>query len=969
MKASKFFCFLSVFVLLAFGCRKKPAETKKWEKPSEQTILLCKAAEEGDIEKVQSLIASNADVNAKNEYGYTPLHCAVDYGQKIIAEFLIESGAEVDAKNKVGETPLHIAADLGRKDFAELLINNGANIEAKDDFDKTSLHVSVIKGHKNFVEFLIKNGANIEAMDEDGETPLYKAIRGPRNGVWYSFGSRADIKAERNKEDRDTTRDLPSRERYNVVALFLIDNGANVNTKDSWDDTLLHEAAKHCDKHLVEILIAKGADVNAKDNWGNTPLHEAVSGGNKDVVELLIDNGADINAENKSSETPLHSAVDSPLHSAPDNRKNIAKLLINKGASIDTDPDLLHIAASRGYWDLAELLILKGVDVNAKDDENQTPLHVAYGRSVTELLINNGADIEAKDTRGRTPLHSAVLSPWEIHNNKDMIDLLITNKADINAITNSGWTPLHYAAREGYTEVAQLLIANGAQVNAKTLSAWTPLHYAARWGRINVAELLIANSADIHAKDNNGQTPLHKAAGRGFYNLVDLLVEEGADVNDVDNDGKSAMDCARAKGHNDVVELLKGNRLKVNATEWYDERTTDFVDGRAQKATAKSLTDTDSLVLSNSTFAFDLYRQLCSREGNLFFSPYSISTALALAYAGARGNTEKQMAQTLHFSLDQKTIHPVFAELQAVLNRIQKDGDIKLCVANSLWPQQDYKFLDEYLSLVKRSYGAYITGVDYINARQTACKLINEWVENETEDRIKDMVQPESLDELTLLVLVNAIYFKGNWESPFDVSKTKDVTFYVSSKKSVQIPMMHQTEEFRYAEFRTLQIIELPYIGDSLSMLLILPKRIGGLEQIENNLSVENIEFWRQSVDEKKVRVSIPKFKMSHELSLVKTLQALGIEDAFIYQQANFAGMDGRDNWLFLGGVIHKSFIEVNEEGTEAAAATVVGMLGGAPPTPPVFRADHPFLFLILEKQTGSILFIGRVTDPTRSGQ
>ncbi|MBW7992221.1 MAG: hypothetical protein FVQ84_19710 [Planctomycetes bacterium] len=863
MKASKFCCLVLAIAFLSFGCNKKPAETKKREKPSEQTILLCNAAEEGNIEKVKSLIASGADVNSKSKYGDTPLHYAAKHGHKLVAELLIESGAEVNAKNKLSETPLHLAAENGYKDVVKALIAGGADVNAEAGYRGTPLHKAAFYGHRDVAELLVAAGTDINVSRPDGLTSLHVALQ------------------------------------------------------FRWRDP-----------NVAKVLVANEADVNAQDKYGGTPLHYAASLGYKDVTKLLIAKGADINARRINGETPLHEA-------ALQVGMNIIQLLIDKGA-----------------------------DVNAKNSLSETPLHYAARHGcgdAVEVLVANGADVSAITPGGYTPLHFAVS-----HGQKNIAELLIANGGDTDARTSSGRTPLFSAALRGRRDIVYLLIANGADTNAKMLSGWRPLHYAARQGHINVAELLIANSADVNAKDNNGQTPLHKAASRGYYNLADLLVEEGADVNAEDNDGMAVQECARAAGHNDVVELLKGNRAKVNTTDWYDQK---IVVGRVQKAAAKSLTDTDSLVLSNSTFAFDLYRQLCSLEGNLFFSPYSISTALALAYAGARGNTEKQMAQTLHFSLDQKSIHPVFAELQVVLNQIQKDGNIKLCIANSLWPQQDYKFLNEYLSLVKRSYGAYITGVDYINARQTACKLINEWVENKTEDRIKDLVQPESLDELTLLVLVNAIYFKGNWESPFDVSKTKDVNFYVSSKKSVQIPMMHQTEKFRYAEFRTLQIIELPYIGDSLSMLLILPKRIDGLGQIENSLSVENIEFWRQCLDKREVNISIPKFKMSRELLLVNMLKALGMDDAFIYQQANFAGMDGRDNWLFIGGVIHKAFIEVNEEGTEAAAATAVGMLGGAPPTPPVFRADHPFLFLIQEKQTGSILFIGRVTDPTKSGQ
>lgn len=388
-------------------------------------------------------------------------------------------------------------------------------------------------------------------------------------------------------------------------------------------------------------------------------------------------------------------------------------------------------------------------------------------------------------------------------------------------------------------------------------------------------------------------------------------------------------------------------------------------------AFAAKQTNERILVQDNTAFAMDLYQKLrAAGGGNLFFSPYSISTALAMTYGGARGSTEKEMAKTLRFSLDTETLHPAFAQMESRLNTIQKTGNIKLSVANSLWPQQDYKFLDEYLSLVKKHYGVSITAVDYKRARETARKMINSWVEDKTQEKIKDLIQPGILDALTRLVLVNAIYFKGNWESQFKADQTKDAPFNISSKKSIQAPMMTQKNKFKYANLGTFQMLELPYVGDELSMLVLLPVEIDGLEQLERDLSSENLMRWRTRLSKSEVLTFLPKFKMTSTFRLDKTLMSLGMVAAFSDSEANFAGMDGRPNWLYIGAVIHKAFVDVNEEGTEAAAATAVVMKArGMPTPPPVFCADHPFVFMIQENQTGSILFMGRVTDPTKTGE
>jgi serpin B len=382
--------------------------------------------------------------------------------------------------------------------------------------------------------------------------------------------------------------------------------------------------------------------------------------------------------------------------------------------------------------------------------------------------------------------------------------------------------------------------------------------------------------------------------------------------------------------------------------------------------------DVETLVSGNSAFAVDLYRRLGEKEGNLFFSPHSISTALAMAYAGARENTEKEMAATLHFSLEQDKLHPAFGRLQTQLKKIQQGGDIDLYVANSLWPQRDHPFLQEYLQLLRRSYGVSITVVDYQTApaREASRQKINAWVKQATRGKITDLVAPQYLTELTRLVLTNAIYFKGKWLHQFRPLNTKPAPFHISAIQTVQVPMMEQTDSFRYAETESAQILGLPYRGKEISMLVLLPRKVDGLGQIEQRLFVGDFNEWRSRLKGKTVNVFLPKFETTFMVALKPALRILGMVEAFQWPGANFAGFDGDPKWFFIEEVLHKAYVKVDEEGTIAAAATaVVGGYGGVPAPPPVFRADHPFLFLIQENSTGSILFMGRVADPTQVGQ
>lgn len=378
--------------------------------------------------------------------------------------------------------------------------------------------------------------------------------------------------------------------------------------------------------------------------------------------------------------------------------------------------------------------------------------------------------------------------------------------------------------------------------------------------------------------------------------------------------------------------------------------------------------DLDALVQGNTAFALDLHAQLRSQSGNLFYSPYSLSSALAMTYAGARENTAAEMQAALRFNLGPAATHPAFAALQSRLGSLQKAGGVQLAMANSLWPQKGHPFLPEYLSRLEEGYGSAITPLDFEGATEPSRQTINRWVEEKTRDKIRDLIEPGGLDPLTRLVLVNAIYFKGDWESPFDPAHTEEAAFWVSPDAEVRVPMMTQTHRFPYAEFDDCQIVKLPYAGGGLSMLVVLPREKDGLKAIEDRLAPGTIGPWREALFEREVCVFLPKFKMTWgAVALNKPLQALGMVDAFRDTRADFSGMDGQPQGLYIGLVLHKAFVEVNEEGTEAAAATAVTMTFTAARPPSLFRADHPFLFLIQDDSTGSILFLGRVADPAKT--
>ena len=365
-------------------------------------------------------------------------------------------------------------------------------------------------------------------------------------------------------------------------------------------------------------------------------------------------------------------------------------------------------------------------------------------------------------------------------------------------------------------------------------------------------------------------------------------------------------------------------------------------------------------------FAFDLYAHLLRQEGNLFLSPYSISTALAMTSAGARGETAEQMAQALSLPASGAAVHAAYGALQNDLNAAGAGGAFELAVANRLWGQKGYCFLPDFLKLLEADYGAGIETLDFAKETEAARQTINAWVEKQTRDKIKDLLKPGVLDAMTRLVLTNAIYFKGKWAEEFDKKLTRDEDFFVTPEKKVTAPLMRRTAEFGYFDGGEMHALELAYQGDRLAMVVLLPKSKDGIEGLEAALTLNMLEGTCAGLRRREVRVALPRFKTTAEFSLKDPLVAMGMTDAFAPAKADFSGMSGKKD-LFISAVVHKAFVDVNEEGTEAAAATaVVARMTAVAAPPPVFRADHPFLFLIRDTETGAILFLGRILDPTK---
>jgi serpin B len=391
--------------------------------------------------------------------------------------------------------------------------------------------------------------------------------------------------------------------------------------------------------------------------------------------------------------------------------------------------------------------------------------------------------------------------------------------------------------------------------------------------------------------------------------------------------------------------------------------TIPLVFASTASAQAKLPPDALKVAADNNDFALQLYAELAKKDGNLFFSPYSISTALAMTYAGARGNTAEQMKTTLHFLQDPKLLHPGFRAINEHLLGKNPKRKFELSVANRLFGQKDYGFLPEFLKTGTEFYGAGLEELDFIKQREKARQTINAWVEKKTNDKIKELIKEGILSVDTRLVLTNAIYFKAAWARNFDEKKTAPGEFFVEPGKSVKVPMMRGSIRTGYFKGDGVEVLALPYEQNQLSMLVLLPAKDSSVAKLGAALTQANLKKWTGKFGDNMVDVRMPKFKYTSEFSLNNTLQALGMTDAFHPMRADFSGIASGER-LFISNVVHKAFIDVHEKGTEAAAATAVVVDRTSLPTPATFTADRPFLFLIRDNASGSILFMGRVSNP-----
>ena len=394
-----------------------------------------------------------------------------------------------------------------------------------------------------------------------------------------------------------------------------------------------------------------------------------------------------------------------------------------------------------------------------------------------------------------------------------------------------------------------------------------------------------------------------------------------------------------------------------------------------QRVTSPDLAPSDmrDLVAGNSAFAFDLYQVLSAEDGNLFYSPYSISLALAMTYAGARGETEQQMANTLHFILPQDRLHSAFNGLDLELagrgegaEGTDEEG-FRLNILNALWGQEDFEFISEFLDLLAENYGAGLRLLDFVNAAEDSRIVINDWVSDQTEGRIEDLIPQGVIDALTRLVLTNAIFFNAAWLFPFQEELTSDALFHLLDGGEVMVPMMRQTAAFGLAKGDGYQAVELPYDGGELSMVILLPDT-GQFEGFEGPLDADLVRTITEGLVPTQVDLTMPKFEFASDFNLADTLRAMGMPVAFISslgpctsEIADFSGMTGTCE-LFIKEVVHKAFVSVDEAGTEAAAATAVVI--GPTSAPASVTIDRPFVFLIRDIEIGDILFVGRVENP-----
>jgi serpin B len=378
--------------------------------------------------------------------------------------------------------------------------------------------------------------------------------------------------------------------------------------------------------------------------------------------------------------------------------------------------------------------------------------------------------------------------------------------------------------------------------------------------------------------------------------------------------------------------------------------------------TARAATAADARPIN--ALACDLYGRLRATPGNLVFSPLSVSAAMGLTYTGAGGTTRTEMQSALHLPADDASAYGGYRALFADLDRRAAAGGARWTLANRLWVQKDFALLPAYLEVTRESFGSEAGTLDFRRAPEPARATMNDWVEEQTAQRIPDLFPPGSVTPATRLVLANAVYFKGFWQERFDPALTQPAPFHVTASASKQTPMMHRTKTFRLAHLAWGRALEISYRRDEIALVVLLPDEVDGLRGLEGRLHPDSLAAWTAALRPREVRLGLPRLKATSQFALNGALAALGMPTAFS-DAADFSGLTGRRD-LFISLVVHKAFVEINEEGTEAAAATGAIMEATSiGPGPEEFLADRPFLFLLRDRASGCVLFLGRVADPS----